>query len=111
MSLDSLGIERTNYFSGGDRKREELSADPACPPCGEKCTCNPCHIVCQPANCTCNCKNKWTSWGSGLTTNWGNKLHTSTHGTTTFVSDTGLGEKSIAAANKTAAENDALAWL
>jgi len=44
------GIEFTNYFAGGDEKREELLAEPACD-CNCDCSCT-CECECE---CECGC--------------------------------------------------------
>lgn len=55
MSVIHGQIQRTNYFAGGARKREELLAEPACPPCGS-CDCG----ECAEYECAqCSCPNCW----------------------------------------------------
>ena len=53
MTESQSDIQLTNYFSGGDRKREELLAEPAqnCTPC-KGCSPTKC-LTC--ANCKCSC--------------------------------------------------------
>ncbi len=50
MSATRARIERTNYFLGGDRKREELLAEPAawwpCANCTGDCDCGTCGNTC-----------------------------------------------------------------
>jgi hypothetical protein len=44
-------IEFTNFFAGGDERREELLAEPACT-CDCGCDCN---SACYPCSCECVC--------------------------------------------------------
>lgn len=51
-------VEVTNYFSGGDRKRAEILAQPeAC----QQCTCY---------SCVCGCEKSCSSENGGYQANW-----------------------------------------
>jgi hypothetical protein len=68
MSVRAAHIQRTNYFAGGDKNREDFLAEPACTACGD-CDgakeCSGCDSNWTP--CKCNaCKSKWTDWANGM---------------------------------------------
>ena len=68
MSTKDVHIQRTDYFVGGDKKREEFLAEPACPSCGDCAGCQECR-GCEYnwTPCVCDaCKHDWTAPINGL---------------------------------------------
>ncbi len=62
MSVNHAQIQRTNYFSGGEKLSEERLAEPAQTgtPCScPGCSCPACASCMVLSRCTCNCTKWW----------------------------------------------------